>query len=557
MENIRQRIPIEEEQKIDINLYWKIFWRKKFYLVVPLVISLAISMVGVRYLTPIYESFSMVTMEDQNILSRSMGRYMSPIEETRRSRNRQFRTMIEARLKNRAFLELIIKDLGLDRFPELRRTMEASRSRGQAALTEERLMRILVSMLKRKINVQSPITGFFNISVYDTDPTTAFIIAQRVCEKYIDVTKQEQLTGLRQAGAFSDEQLAIYREKLETSEKELARVKREMIETDVESNPVFAGNVHLAETLVRSLDAQIGSSEIALKRVRERLRTIFGLVPSTEKVVQDETVNSLEDQITARGEEQLLYELRGEALNTDQEAAFEVKWDELRRRIAEIVRVEYSDFSEDLHPLITEYYFLRYQQDHHSLRKRKIRGYIDQFRKNIERWPLLEREQDRLNHEVETNRAIYQAFLESKTSAQISEAAQSTNLGLRVAVIEKADKPVRPVKPNKLKIILLALIFGGACGIGAILVTEYMDDSFRTVEEVQRHLKLPVVGTVPKTVARFPWERKKRGRMILLWIIGLFIFVTAVSGALYIYARSLKRTGIGIVLTGEEIERRQ
>jgi hypothetical protein len=275
-------------------------------------------------------------------------------------------------------------------------------------------------------------------------------------------------------------------------------------------------------------------------------------VPSTDKINRDETVNSLEDQVAARGEEQLLLELRGESLNTEQEAGFEANWNELRRRIAEIVRGEYGDFSEDLHPLITEYYFLRYQQDHHSLRMRKVRGYIDQFRKNIERRPHLERELDRLNHEVETNRAIYQAFLESKTSAQISEAAQSTNLGLRVSVIERAEKPSRPVKPNKLKIILLALIFGGACGIGAILTTEYMDDSFRTIEEVQRHLKLPVVGTVPKTIANFPWERKKRGRMILLWIIGLFIFVTAVSGALYIYARSLKGTGIGIVLTGEE-----
>jgi hypothetical protein len=129
---------------------------------------------------------------------------------------------------------------------------------------------------------------------------------------------------------------------------------------------------------------------------------------------------------------------------------------------------------------------------------------------------------------------------------QISEAVQSTNLGVRVSIVEKAQKPYIPVKPDKLKIIFLALIFGVASGIGAILVTEYMDDSFRSVEEVQRILKLPVLGTVPKTITAFAWEKKKRGKIILFWILGLFLFVSIVSGALYMYARSLQATSIGI-----------
>ena len=161
---------------------------------------------------------------------------------------------------------------------------------------------------------------------------------------------------------------------------------------------------------------------------------------------------------------------------------------------------------------------------------------------------MLEREFNRLMHEVETNRAIYQAFIESKTSAQISEAVQSTNLGVRINIVEKAERSLTPVKPDKIKIILLALIFGIASGLGAILITEYMDDSFRSVDEVERILKIPVLGTVPKTVSHFTWERKKQGKIVLLWIVGLFLFVSIVSGALYIYARSLKATSIGVEL---------
>ena len=63
------------------------------------------------------------------------------------------------------------------------------------------------------------------------------------------------------------------------------------------------------------------------------------------------------------------------------------------------------------------------------------------------------------------------------------------------------------------QVIVIAAMFGIVCGFGSILVTEYMDDSFRSVEEVQRVLKLPVLGTIPKTVSHFAWERKKKGRM--------------------------------------------
>jgi capsular polysaccharide biosynthesis protein len=115
-------------------------------------------------------------------------------------------------------------------------------------------------------------------------------------------------------------------------------------------------------------------------------------------------------------------------------------------------------------------------------------------------------------------------------------------------VIEKAERPINPVKPDKLKIIVIAAMFGLVCGFGSILVTEYMDDSFRTVDEVQRILKLPVLGTIPKTISHFAWERKRRGRMILIWAIGMLLFITLVSGAMFIYAKALQETSIGVEL---------
>jgi len=546
-DKIRRVVPEETDQKIDIHAYWKIFWRKKYYFIIPVVLSLVISIVGARMLTPLYQSFSLLSIEDQNILERTMSRYITAVEERSREMNIRYRSIIKTRLESRNFLETVVKDLGIDRSPELLQAMRRLNGvEAEGAELENLLMRRLVFMLREKISVENPNPGFFRIGVYDTNPRTAYILASTVSEKFIESMRQVRLQGIRQAGAFSEEQLAIYKEKLEASEKELTEVRREMADRNVDSNPVNAANIHYAEALKNSLMAEIEQNEIALKRVRGKLVSIFDLVPSTDRLSKDETVQNLENRLLAHGGEQLLQDLISGQETGSRDERFEFLSEELRRSIEDIVNEEYKTFSSEIRPLITEYFFQQKLLGFYRSKSRRLQGYIDQNRMNTKRMPILEREFNHLSGEVETNRAIYQAFLESKTSAQITEAIHSTNLGFHISIIEKADMPMAPVKPEPIKIILVALLFGASCGIGSILVTEYMDDSFRNVEEVQRFLNLPVLGTVPKTISSFSWERKKKGKMILLWVVGLFLFVSIVTVTLYIYERSLREAGIGV-----------
>lgn len=549
MENIRKLVPEDREQKIDLYAYWKIFWRKKYYFLVPLVLSVVISTLGVGRVTPVYESFTLLAIEDKNILARTMGRYVTSVEErNEQRRNQQFRAMIDTRIKSRTFLEIVARDLGLDRSPELVRRIAGITNEQAAIPLEQRVLRYMVSTLKEKVSVHNPTPGFFVVSVRDTDPNTAYILVERVTEKFIDVTRQAQLQGIRQAGDFSDEQLAIYKEKLEASEKELTQVKRDMLGSNEVSNPVNSRNIHYAEAMKRTMDARLENSEIGIERVRKRAVATFGLVPTTEKISSDETVGNMEKQIIARGGERLLADLAGGDEDGGAEETLAMLREDLRQRIISIVNEEYSEFAVDLHPLIVEYFYQRHLLDYNRVLSRKLNSFIEQHSRNIERKPILEQELGRLDQEVETNRAIYQAFLESKTSAQITEAIQSTNLGLQISIIEKAEKPFVPVEPNKLKIILISLIFGAACGLGAVLVTEYADDSFRTVEEIQRILGKPVLGTIPRTATGFSWEKRKRGRMVLYWILGVVVFASLVSGAMYIYAAYLKGASLGIRL---------
>ena len=106
-------------------------------------------------------------------------------------------------------------------------------------------------------------------------------------------------------------------------------------------------------------------------KVRNNLTTELGLVPSTDKISSDETLNNLERQLLADTEERLLGELAGNDRGVTDLAGQEALWEEVRARITEIVHDEYSDINNDIKPLITEYFFQRRQTNFLPLDREK------------------------------------------------------------------------------------------------------------------------------------------------------------------------------------------
>lgn len=65
-------------------------------------------------------------------------------------------------------------------------------------------------------------------------------------------------------------------------------------------------------------------------------------------------------------------------------------------------------------------------------------------------------------------------------------------------VVRSADQPVDPVEPKPLRAATLALVVGLLIGLGAAFLLDYVDDSIRTPDELERAADgLPVLAVVP------------------------------------------------------------
>lgn len=67
-----------------------------------------------------------------------------------------------------------------------------------------------------------------------------------------------------------------------------------------------------------------------------------------------------------------------------------------------------------------------------------------------------------------------------------------------VQIIQKAQIPEKPVSPNIKLNVIIAFVLGVMVSIGLALLLEFMDNTFKTKEELEKALDLPVIGVIPE-----------------------------------------------------------
>ncbi|EHK2328203.1 Wzz/FepE/Etk N-terminal domain-containing protein [Clostridium perfringens] len=85
---------------------------------------------------------------------------------------------------------------------------------------------------------------------------------------------------------------------------------------------------------------------------------------------------------------------------------------------------------------------------------------------------------------------------EAITDEFISESKELIPNG-NIQVIQKPQLPEKSISPNKTLNIIIAFVLGLMVGIGVVLLLEYLDNTFKSREELEKTLELPIIGTIP------------------------------------------------------------
>lgn len=141
----------------------------------------------------------------------------------------------------------------------------------------------------------------------------------------------------------------------------------------------------------------------------------------------------------------------------------------------------YSERYTDEHPRMIE---LKAQIN--SLRN-KIQGLedVDMGNKTME-YRVLERE-------VQTNKRMYEILLTRLKEIDLS----STLTGNNISIIDRAEVPTKPIKPNLKLNMILAVIVGLVMGTGLGFFVDYLDTTIKTPFDIKETLQAHFLGAVP------------------------------------------------------------
>ncbi|HEY0404971.1 MAG TPA: polysaccharide biosynthesis tyrosine autokinase [Pyrinomonadaceae bacterium] len=98
-----------------------------------------------------------------------------------------------------------------------------------------------------------------------------------------------------------------------------------------------------------------------------------------------------------------------------------------------------------------------------------------------------------IQQEVETNKELLNGLLQKSKENDVLLAGTPNN----IHVVDYAISPDEPVGPGRMRVVVLALVLSLGFGMAFAIFLEYLNDTVRSTEDVEKMLRLPTLAVIP------------------------------------------------------------
>jgi capsular exopolysaccharide synthesis family protein len=136
------------------------------------------------------------------------------------------------------------------------------------------------------------------------------------------------------------------------------------------------------------------------------------------------------------------------------------------------------------------------EAEYTQLKKREaeLRGAIDAQKTQAANQSRKVTELETLKKEADSAKSLYEVLLQKLNETDIAASIRSNN----VTVVDRASPPQFPVSPQKRRIAAAGLLLGLVLGLGLVVGRDYLANTIRSPEEIERYLHLDLLAAVPR-----------------------------------------------------------
>ncbi len=399
----------------------------------------------------------------------------------------------------------------------------------------------LVTELAQLISIDgNPAVGLYSISYSDGNPK----VAQAVVQTLLDTFKEKSLgagrTDTQSAEKFLQQQVTTLEERLSKSEDALAEFKKRNVglmpdergdyfrrmQAEVATQERIRTDLAVATTQRDALRSKLSGEQrgtVALAnmpssqdiqaattldtRIRDSKRQLEELL--LKFTDRHPEVLALKDQI-ARLEEQRRVDLGGvRATNGSRSEGSSVSIDPVMQNL----QIQLNSADVQVAALQTQ--------------ASQAGGRVAELRRVVTAGPEVEAELVRLNRDYGVTKQQYEALLGRLANARLSNEADRSEDG-RFKLMEPPRAPLRPIKPNRLLLLIGTLFAALGTGLGLALLLALTRPVVYSKRVLANLTGLPVIGVVSRS--RTPRRQAAERRDRFLCAAAAAILVVAVVG---------------------------
>jgi capsular exopolysaccharide synthesis family protein len=441
--------------------YWKILWQGRWTVLAVFLVIVGVTAVRTFLQVPVYRATATIEIQPQT-KRLALGQDVSGMGAAGYgwfAEEKYHNTQVEI-IKSRDVSNRVIEALGLRSHPSFA---------GAADPVNSFRARIQVTPRRE--------TGLIEISMLGTDPDDITVWVNQVAEEYVDRNLEKATANVTVAIGIIEEQM----HRLERGLSEAESDRFNALESSLSSEE--------QETIVRdklkTYNADLTDVQIELSRLSDTLMRIRQMqvggadLMSLPELADDPTLKELN-----RSKVELERSL--ESAKVDLRPGHPT-YTKTASELAEVRKSMNERVSVILGTLQTRYDLALEHEDFLKKQIADAESNSLQVAKETSEYEIYKTR-------AETKKRIIDVINKAMSEVQLGASMLSNN----VSVLDPATPPLYPVKPRRRMNLLIGAVFGMFLGVAAAFFLDYLDNTFRTPEDIEKYLGLAVLGVIPK-----------------------------------------------------------
>jgi len=449
---------------------------------------------------PTYEASSQILVKvgRENVYVPASGK-VNPV--VRVDREEQLNSEIEI-LKGRSLAEEVVKGIGpTDIYKDLKIKEPGVGEAVANANPQEMALNEATLSLQKALEVTGiKKSNIIEVSFKHHNPQMAATVVNDLVKFFLD--RHLEVHKNPHSYKFFKEQSETYKRRLRKTEGRLQALKAEHDVTSLneERSLYLTQEANLKEDLNRTIVQEAETRNRVIQIRRQLATTSETITQGREVVTNPYLINTLETRLVE-------LELKERGLldkYTDQNRLVRNVREEIRIVRKKLKEQEGKDYGKTLFGPNTIYQQLQEglfqnEADLTAFRAKNTTQseQLAEYRNKTEKLNQIEMELNRLQNQLEIDQENYRLYLTKFEESRISNAMDAEKIA-NVSVLEPATPPLKPVSPKVRLNLALGVFLGMFGGLFLAFFMEYLDDSLDRPEDVEQHLNLPVLVSMPE-----------------------------------------------------------